>query len=237
MQKSEKISLNADSVLSDVLAENKRLLLLVERFGIGFGMGDGTIAEVCKAQSVVTEVFLSISNVYLGNQYSGSIPVSAEAIACLIRYLHNSHRFYLDEKYPELRGFIAQMKELNHARSMGMVERFFNEYFDEVAEHLNYENEMVFPYIMKLLNEELLAETDFSVDEYKDHHNDIEDKLTDLKNLLIKYMPVEGDGLPRRKLLNSLFELEFDLNIHSMIEDTILIPLVRKMEKSRRLAQ
>lgn len=236
MQNIDKISLNSESLMSDALASNKRLLLLVERFGIGFGIGDGTIAEVCEAQGVVSEVFLSISNIYLGNHYTGSIPVSPEAIACLIRYLQNSHSFYLGEKYPELRGFIAQMKELNPARSMAMVERFFNEYFDEVAEHLNYENEVVFPYILKLLNGESLSETDFSVDEYKDHHNDIEDKLTDLKSLLIKYMPVEGDGLPRRKLLNSLFELEYDLNIHSMVEDTILIPLVRKMEKSRRLA-
>jgi regulator of cell morphogenesis and NO signaling len=237
MQNIDKISLNSESILSDSLAGNKRLLLLLERFGIGFGMGDGSIAEVCKAQGVVCEVFLSISNSYLGSHYTGNIPVTSEAIACLIRYLQSSHSFYLDEKYPELRGFIAQMKELNRARSMAMVERFFNEYFDEVAEHLNYENDVVFPYILKLLNDESLSGTDFSVDEYKDHHNDIEDKLNDLKNLLIKYMPVDGDGIPRRKLLNSLFELEFDLNIHSMVEDTILIPLVRKMEKSRRSTQ
>ena len=71
----------------------------------------------------------------------------------------------------------------------------------------------------------------YSVTEYREHHNDIEEKLTDLKNLLIKYLPQKGDQQLRRKLLFCLFELEFDLKIHSQIEDSILIPLVEKMEQ------
>jgi regulator of cell morphogenesis and NO signaling len=70
----------------------------------------------------------------------------------------------------------------------------------------------------------------YSVSEYKDHHNDIEEKLNDLKSLLIKYLPLKNDQPIRRKLLFSLFELEYDLNIHSQIEELILIPLVSKME-------
>ena len=72
---------------------------------------------------------------------------------------------------------------------------------------------------------------EYSVKEYRLHHDDIEEKLNDLKNLLIKYLPQKNDQQIRRKLLFSLFEVEYDLNIHSQIEDTILIPLVEKMEK------
>jgi len=72
----------------------------------------------------------------------------------------------------------------------------------------------------------------YSVKEYQDHHNDIEEKLTDLKNLLIKYLPQKEDQQIRRKLLFSLFELEYDLNIHSRIEDNILVPLAELMERN-----
>lgn len=72
--------------------------------------------------------------------------------------------------------------------------------------------------------------TNFSVKDYRDHHNDIEEKLEDLKNLLLKHLPVKNDQHIRRKLLFSLFELEFDLNVNTQIEDTILIPLVENLE-------
>jgi len=70
----------------------------------------------------------------------------------------------------------------------------------------------------------------YSAKEYQEHHSDIEDKLNDLKNLLIKYLPYKDDQILRRKLILKLFDLENDLNIHSQIEELILIPLVSEME-------
>lgn len=72
----------------------------------------------------------------------------------------------------------------------------------------------------------------YSVTDYREHHSDIEEKLTDLKNLLIKYLPIRDDQQLRRRLLFNLFELEFDLAIHSEIEENMLIPLVEHMEKT-----
>jgi regulator of cell morphogenesis and NO signaling len=127
------------------------------------------------------------------------------------------------------------MRNLNDLEEMKWVEKFFKEYFDEVTEHLDYENQIVFPYVIalndKIINsKEPFNPVKYSVEQYKEHHNDIEEKLSDLKKLLIKYLPQKKDHVLRRKLLQSLFELEYDLNIHSQIEDFILIPLVAQME-------
>jgi regulator of cell morphogenesis and NO signaling len=127
------------------------------------------------------------------------------------------------------------MSLLNNLKEMSVVEKFFNDYFTEVTEHLNYENDIVFPYITGLYERTLNSKQPvvpfgYSVSEYRKHHNDIEEKLSDLKNLLVKYLPQENDQPLRRKLLLTLFELEFDLKIHSKIEDSILIPLVERME-------
>ena len=51
-----------------------------------------------------------------------------------------------------------------------------------------------------------------------------------LCNGKIKYLPFEDKNNLRRKLLNCLFDLEHDLKIHTLIEDTVLIPLVEKFE-------
>ncbi|MGC8803040.1 MAG: hypothetical protein ACP5PS_04610, partial [Bacteroidales bacterium] len=62
---------------------------------------------------------------------------------------------------------------------------------------------------------EPLNASEYSVEEYREHHDDIEEKLSDLKNLLIKYLPAREDQQARRRLLTHLFELESDLAIHS----------------------
>jgi regulator of cell morphogenesis and NO signaling len=134
------------------------------------------------------------------------------------------------------------MNELNESTEIILLERFFNEYCKEVTEHLAYEDLVAFPFILNLhshLTEKPSEKylQSYSVADYKEHHNDIEEKLTDLKNLLIKYLPQKEDQQIRRKLLFNLFELEFDLNIHSRIEDKILVPLVELMERNLRHEQ
>jgi regulator of cell morphogenesis and NO signaling len=115
-----------------------------------------------------------------------------------------------------------------------MVEKFFNEYFDEVTEHLDYEEQVAFPSVYKKLGIENIApqslDPGYSISVYRTHHTDIEFKLSELKSLLLKHIPTNGDSIERRRLLTSLFELEFDLSIHSLIEESILIPLVKKLE-------
>jgi regulator of cell morphogenesis and NO signaling len=111
-----------------------------------------------------------------------------------------------------------------------MIEKFFADYFREVSEHLDYEEGIAFPYFRSLLQSKTTSPeptgSKFSGTEYLEHHTDIESKLADLKNLLLRHISLKSDPVNRRKLLFSLIELEYVLNIHSLIEETILIPLV-----------
>ena len=102
-----------------------------------------------------------------------------------------------------------------------------------MKEHLDYEDNIAFPYFIKLLDENNAnnALDLYSSKEYSEHHTDIELKLHDLKNLLLKYVNVNNDLDLRRKLFFALYELEYDLYIHSLIEETILIPSGIKIEK------
>ncbi|MDY0015439.1 MAG: hemerythrin domain-containing protein, partial [Bacteroidales bacterium] len=152
----------------------------------------------------------------------------------IVNYLKNCHTYYLNEKYPQIREYIQQIHTLNNHPEMVMIHDFFDTYFNEVKEHLVYENEVVFPYVLYLLNKNKCTDTpaNYSVTEYREHHNDIEEKLYDLKNLLVKYLPIKDDQQIRRKLLFSLYELEYDLKIHSHIEIFLLIPLAEKIEQT-----
>jgi regulator of cell morphogenesis and NO signaling len=174
--------------MSEVILNNPYLLLLLEHFDIEIPLQEKTLQEVCQAKKINTDVFLTFANLYNGVNYTPEVPFSFHDIQTIIGYLQNSHRYYSEEIYPNIQNTIRQMFKVNNHHEIVLVEKFFNQYFGEVTEHLNYENKIVFPYILGLFrnieeNTTFTAKVDYSVTEYKDHHNDIQEKLTDLKNL------------------------------------------------------
>ena len=235
MYQAKRLLATPDMLMSDIISTNPYLMFMLEHFGINLVVHDMTVAQLCAKNEISTELFLSFTNLFNGFNSSPSVKYAFSDLKTITTFLRNSHQYYLNEKYPEIRKYIAQMYEINDQASVLMVEKFFDEYFSEVREHLHYEDQVVFTYINKLFSQlknkqPANSDEDFSVKDYREHHDDIEEKLEDLKNLLLKHLPLKNDQLIRRKLLFSLFELEFDLNVYTQIEDTILIPLVENLE-------
>jgi regulator of cell morphogenesis and NO signaling len=236
MHQSNKVFIVSEMKTSDIIISNPYLITVLEHLGINMEVREKTVGQICDENNVSTGLFLIIANLFNGFK---PLPVKEYAfndILTIIKYLKNSHRYYLDEKYPAIQNYIEMINRINDHSEIKMIGKFFDKYFKEVIEHLDYEDDVVFPYVLSL-NDQLTpgnpasTVSNYSVTEYREHHNDIEEKLNDLNNLLIKYIPQKNDQQPRRQLLLCLFELEYDLNIHSQIEETILIPMVEKMEK------
>lgn len=231
MYQTHKTYITRDMKMSDLIVENPKLLLLLEHFEVDFAVKDKTVEQLCADNRIDLAVFLVFGNLYNGFFPDKNEINALEDISTIIRFLKNSHRFYKHDKYPELKSFLVQLHERQDTEDIQLIEKFFNDYFEEVLEHLDYEESIVFPYICRLIEEGKIArKLNFSANEYRDHHTDIETKLTDLKNLLLKHISLKNDFSLRRKFMFSLFELEFDLNVHSLIEDKILLPLVGKIE-------
>lgn len=230
-----KIFITSEMKTSDVLISNPYLILVLEHLGINMEVREKTVEQICNENKVSPELFLIIANLFNGFKPSPISDYSFNDIQTIIKYLKSSHEYYLDEKYPLIQKYIDMINRINDHPEILMIGKFFDKYFKEVVEHLDYEDDVVFPYVLGL-NDQLMhkdpekSTINYSVTEYREHHDDIEEKLTDLNNLLIKYIPQKNDRQERRKLLLCLFELEYDLKIHSQIEETILIPMVEKME-------
>lgn len=73
----------------------------------------------------------------------------------------------------------------------------------------------------------------YSISQFEKNHSNIEEKLNDLKNIIIKYLPDTGSPELLNTLLFDLFELEDDFRKHTLIEDKILVPLVEQFEQKR----
>ena len=225
----QNIIISPTNKMANLISENPSLLILMEHFDLDFIVHDKTVGQLCAENKINENLFISFCDLYNGKNTLNCDNYTEADIETIINFLKNTHHFYKNDKSSEIRSYIEKLYIENDLPEVKLIGKFFNEYIDEVTEHLDYEDQIVFPYIRQLLQDASISK-EFSVKEYQDHHTDIESKLADLKSLLLKHIPLKENRSLRRKLLFSLFEFEHDLTIHSLIEENLLIPLVINLE-------
>lgn len=236
MTHSGEFLITGDLRMADIIKVNQRLLLVIERFGISLGFGDKTINEICSLYRLNPSFVVLVLNVFIDHSFLVKGIVSEEYIPGLIDYLKNGHRYFLQDKLPYISELIDRFIERTENPDSRLLHDFFEEYMNEVVEHMNLEDRTVFPYILALfdklkgqeVNEGLL---NYQIDNFIGSHSNIEEKLDDLKQLLIKHFPPTKDRFYRNQILFELFDLEYDLSDHNALEERVLTPLVRTLEK------
>ena len=215
-----------DDDMSSLICENYQMLLVVHRFGISLGFGDKSIDDVCKENHVDTRTFLNVVNLLVGNCIELEDVELAVSLPAIVGYLRNSHRYFLDFRLPQIRTKLLDAFGGNDGLTVAIV-KYYDEYSAEVHKHMMHEEQVVFPYIANLM--EGRQASDYDIDTFSHHHDNVESKLLELKNIIIKYCPTQGSN-ELNSVLFDLFSCSEDLASHNKIEDKLLIPMVRKLE-------
>ncbi|MCI6160786.1 MAG: LuxR C-terminal-related transcriptional regulator [Prevotellaceae bacterium] len=219
----------ADDKMITLIADNYSLLESLGRFGINMGFGDKTVREVCEDQHVDTDTFLVIVNFTInGSTYGGE----KVCIRTLLHYLKASHEYFLGFQLPNIRKeLMASLDENDNLARLIM--KMYDDYAHEIKVHMKYEEQHVFPYVNRLLSQE--AVSDYDIETFSKHHGQTTQKLKELKNIIIKYLP--SDAL-RNNLLTSvlygLYKNEEWLDQHARVEDSIFIPAIREIEHKQK---
>lgn len=219
------------SKLAELINENPKLLKLLPRFNIQLGFGDHSVEEVCRMGDTNTDIFLLVCNVYTD---PNTIPHLADYddsdMDTLLAYLKASHRYYLDESFPHIEEHLERIIKAGGPKYGHMLQHFYNEYNEEMSRHFQYEEEVVFPYIIALRQGK--KPEAYSIDQFRHNHSNIEDALEDMNSILVKYLP--GDILPKERIeiATDIMELSADLISHSVIEEHILVPYVEHLENA-----
>ncbi|MBN1112376.1 MAG: hypothetical protein JXA53_05615 [Bacteroidales bacterium] len=231
--------------LADVIHKDYNLLRIINRFGIKLGFGDKSIAEVCLMNNINTDFFIEILNIFHDHSYFPKRNLKAFSMETIISYLSKTHSHYIDTILPEIESMIKLVVDCKATDkpAYSMIFKFFNDYRMEMREHVRREEEIVFPFSFLIeesfvngsVSENLRAKlNEFSISDYYRDHEDIEEKLFDLKNIIIKYLPEPDDNKVWHNILNELFLLEKDMNDHTRMEDLVMVPKIIEMEKKLR---
>ncbi len=210
--------------MSDLVCDRYLVLQVMSRFGIAPGFGDRTIAEVCGAAGVDAGTFLAVVNLLL-EQGDPETLADQVSVRALVSYLHSSHAYFLDYRLPSIRRKLVGAVDYSHSDVSFAIMRFFDEYVAEVHKHMDYEEKNVFPYVESLLAGE---PTSYSIDTFRRHHDQVEAKLRELKNIIIKYYPAGGTN-ELNGVLYDIFTCEEELASHNAVEDEIFVPAVERL--------
>ncbi|MDE7073752.1 MAG: hemerythrin domain-containing protein [Odoribacter sp.] len=219
---------SGDDKMSDLISENYSLLLVMSRFGLSFGFGDGTVEQVCREQGVHTGTFLAVVNFMdeewcVPKEYYKNISVPA-----LMDYLRQAHSYFLDFNLPAIRRRLIDAIDCSQDKVAFLIMKFFDEYVNEVRAHMEYENQVVFKYVNSLLDGG--ATGNYSIKVFAARHNQIETKLTELKNIIVKYYPAKANNNLLNSVLFDIYTCEKDLCLHCRVEDYIFVPLIKELE-------
>ena len=233
---SSRMVLSPTMKLADLIELNYSLLIVLSRLGIDLGFGENTVAEVCRSHGIDVSSFLLICGVYTYDDYiAPNELLKAGNPADIVKYLHSSHSFYLDDELRKLEQTIGELVLPCDGNQQKVIFRFFSEYKKEVENHFAYEENTVFPYVAALLAHD--THDGYSMEQFEENHSNIDEKLNDLKNIVMKYLPPICDTVLRNSVLYHIFFLEDDLDRHTMIENNVLVPMVNRLEENEKREQ
>lgn len=219
-----------DSLIS-IISDNYAVLQSLGCFGISLGFGDKTVKEVCEAENVDTYTFLTVVNFTI-NGYLNVDDDDRLSISTLMHYLKASHTYYIDFELPFIRKELEEALDTKDNLSQ-LILKLYDEYAHTIRNHMKYEEKTLFPFVSALMDGSI--PTNYDVETFSKHHNQVDIKLRELKNIIIKYLP--ADNLRNNQLTHTLYDIynsERWLSDHAQVEDRIFIPAIRRMQDSLR---
>ncbi len=227
-----RVHYTAHSRMADLLSEHYNIFSLISRLGIPLGMGDHTIREVCEANGVDTDTFMYLVHFDLYPDLREALTPDLETIdvAQIISFLRTSHRYFLEVRLPDIGEALDVALEGAPHDIRVVVKHYFADYCKEVRNHMHYEDEVVFPYAEGLLRGEE-GKKDYNITNFERHHDQVELKMHELKNLFLKYYTWEAN-LKLYNVLHDLYACGEELLNHNDIENLIFIPCIKALEKS-----
>ncbi len=204
------------------------LLMAMSRFGISLGFGEKTVGEICAEQGVDSSTFLAVCNfISYGKEDAQSLSVEA-----LMRYLRGAHTYFLEFCLPLIRRRLIEAIDCSGTDEVAMlILKFFDENTSEVKRHMDHENEHVFTYVDGLLKGHI--KPGYNIDVFAAGHHRIDEKLNELKDIIIRYLP-QRENNQLNAVLFDIINCRQDLISHCAVENRLFVPAVKQLEQSVR---
>ncbi|NGP88762.1 iron-sulfur cluster repair di-iron protein [Fodinibius halophilus] len=227
--------------IGEIVAEDYRTAGVFKKFGLDFCCGGKrTVSEACEKKGVdlekVSEELTSLGNANTANHnYNDWSP------ALLVDYIIERHHEFVRSKTSEIEMYarkVARVHGDRHEELIGIRDTFLK-LKEEMLSHLMKEEEILFPYIKKLVeadkNDSAIDEPDFGtaanpVAMMEAEHEDAGNLMAQIEELSNGFTPPQDACATYRVLFQNLEGFQDDLHKHVHLENNVLFPKALRLE-------
>lgn len=236
------MNINKQTLLSEIVKENFHTASVFESFGIDYCCnGNRTIETACKEKNLDTEKIIE-GLLKISKITNTEINFDEWELNKLIDYIIETHHAYVSKSLPVV---TEHLRKVNNAHvenhpELTEIENTFLDVKNELEAHMFKEERMLFPYIKNLVNAKKgLSDFDYppfgSVENpirvMEREHESAGNALYRIRDLTNNYSIPEDACTTYKILLEELKEFENDLHIHVHLENNLLHPKAKILEK------
>lgn len=228
--------------VGEIVRSNFKTAQLFEKNKIDFCCGGGiSLSEACAKSNVdinklIPEIEALVQTSDPDSKYMDSLSLDA-----LSDYIVKRHHSYVNENIPFLRQNLQKLCEVHgdHHPELFEVRKLFGEMADNLIMHMEKEETVLFPYILKMVkfkNEGKGNASEFGpgqnpIDELDEEHKAEGERLVIIDRLTNGYTcPPDGCNT-FRVTYQTMKEFELDLHRHIHLESNILFKKAIELEK------
>lgn len=232
-----------ERTIGQIVADDYRTAQVFRSFGLDFCCGGNkSVEEACTKKGIdPAEVQNALQN--LGNDETEHHNYNQWELDFLIDYIVNNHHSYVRSKLPEIEFYARKVAKVHGERhpELTTIYELFMKLKLEISSHLGKEEDILFPYVKKLVEAEkspspFLESPSFGtaanpVAMMEAEHEEAGRIMEQIQELSNNFSPPGDACTTYRVLFQNLEAFQQDLHKHVHLENNILFPKALALEK------
>ncbi|GHA46747.1 iron-sulfur cluster repair di-iron protein [Salinimicrobium marinum] len=228
--------------VADLVTENIQTAHVFKKYGIDFCCGGGISVKRAAEKAAIRYEDLEKDLLGVENTTGRTNNYNSWKLDFLTDHIINVHHAYVQENIPLIYQYALRVVRVHGSNypELVQIQRLFSEISRELRAHLKKEEEILFPFIKKMVKAKKEG-TDFSPPDFgtvdnrikmmETEHEEAGGILRQISALSNKYIPPQEACNTFRAFYAKLEEFEQDLHQHVHLENNILFPKALNLEK------
>lgn len=191
---------------SELLIANSFLIPVVNRFGIKLGLGDKTVAAVCKENDVDVYFFMTIMRIYMGEEQCCSDEFDLFDVSEVLDFLKTTTEHFAQSSIPNIEKHLSPLIAMSDSdnEELKLLHNIIAQFKSDFASYTQQELSDIKEYPYELLH--------------------------DLKSILIKHISGNYNQNLAYAVIFSIDSLERELDCYNKIFNRLLVPKLDELD-------
>jgi regulator of cell morphogenesis and NO signaling len=229
--------ITSEQKLADVVLRNYTLIPVVNRFGIELGFGDKTIEAICAEHKIDAAFFVTLLNTISIESYYSNEKLKMANTMQLIDYLKKTLENYKHSEINVIEIHINQLRDSCPEENihLQLIENFFIQFRHEFRQYVDDITRNLFEVVAGIFQQASSRQSENPPHELPDfagfQHTcmQLNEKLSDMKSLLIKYLTGKFDRRIRNAIIFIISRFEQDIHNYMRLQYRLLKPMTQEM--------